>query len=65
VAPGTQFITLGGMVAADVHGKNHHRDGCFGASVLKLRMRVADGRILECSRDQHPDLFGPRSAAWA
>ena len=57
VAPGTQFITLGGMVAADVHGKNHHRDGSFGASVLRLRMRVADGRIVDCSRNQHPDLF--------
>jgi decaprenylphospho-beta-D-ribofuranose 2-oxidase len=57
VAPGTQFITLGGMVAADVHGKNHHRDGCFGANVLRLRMRVADGRVLECSRDENPDLF--------
>jgi FAD/FMN-containing dehydrogenase len=57
VAPGTQFITLGGMVAADVHGKNHHRDGGFGASVLSLRMRVADGRVLECSREAHPELF--------
>lgn len=57
VAPGTQFITLGGMVAADVHGKNHHRDGCFGASVLKLRLRVADGRTLQCSREQEADLF--------
>ena len=57
VAPGTQFITLGGMVAADVHGKNHHRDGSFGSHVSRLRMRVADGRILECSRDVEPDLF--------
>jgi FAD/FMN-containing dehydrogenase len=57
VAPGTQFITLGGMVAADVHGKNHHRDGSFGRHVLRLRMRVADGRILECSREVEPDLF--------
>jgi decaprenylphospho-beta-D-ribofuranose 2-oxidase len=57
VAPGTQIITLGGMVAADVHGKNHHRDGCFGAHVLSLRMRVADGRILECSREREPELF--------
>jgi FAD/FMN-containing dehydrogenase len=57
VAPGTQFITLGGMVAADVHGKNHHRDGSFGNHVTRLRMRVADGRVLECSRDAEPELF--------
>jgi decaprenylphospho-beta-D-ribofuranose 2-oxidase len=57
VTPGTQIITLGGMVAADVHGKNHHRDGCFGAHVRSLRIRVADGRILECSRETEPELF--------
>jgi decaprenylphospho-beta-D-ribofuranose 2-oxidase len=49
VAPGTQFVTLGGMVAADIHGKNHHVAGCFGAHVTALRMRVADGRIVDCS----------------
>ena len=57
VTPGTEFVTLGGMVAADVHGKNHHRAGCFGSHVRALRMRVADGRILECSREVEPDLF--------
>jgi decaprenylphospho-beta-D-ribofuranose 2-oxidase len=57
VTPGTEYVTLGGMVAADVHGKNHHRDGCFGNHVRALRMRVADGRILECSREIEPDLF--------
>ena len=57
VAPGTQFITLGGMVAADVHGKSHHRTGSFGRHVLSLKMRVADGRIVECSREAEPDLF--------
>lgn len=51
VTPGTQFVTLGGMVAADVHGGNHHRDGCFGEHVTRLRMRLADGRIAECSPD--------------
>ena len=52
ITPGTQFVTLGGMVAADVHGKNHHRDGCFGAHVTALKMRLADGRIVECSPDR-------------
>ena len=57
VTPGTQFVTVGGMVAADVHGGNHHRDGCFGGHVTRLRMQVADGRVLECSREVEPDLF--------
>ncbi len=57
VTPGTMFVTLGGMVASDVHGKNHHKDGCFGAHVTRLRLRLADDRIVSCSRDEHPDLF--------
>jgi FAD/FMN-containing dehydrogenase len=57
VSPGTRFVTIGGMVAADVHGKNHHRDGCVGEHVRDITMRVADGRILTCSREVEPDLF--------
>jgi FAD/FMN-containing dehydrogenase len=57
VTPGTHWVTLGGMVAADVHGKSHHTTGCFGAHVRSLRMRVADGRILECSPTLEPELF--------
>lgn len=57
VTPGTTFVTLGGMVASDVHGKNHHCDGTFGEHVRALKMRVADGRIVECTPEQHPDLF--------
>lgn len=57
VSPGTKFVTLGGMVASDVHGKNHHRQGTFGAHVRALRMCLADGRTLECSRTEHDDLF--------
>jgi decaprenylphospho-beta-D-ribofuranose 2-oxidase len=57
VTPGTHYVTLGGMVAADVHGKNHHRNGCFGEHVTALKLRVADGRIVECSDDQERDLF--------
>jgi FAD/FMN-containing dehydrogenase len=57
VTPGTQFVTLGGMVASDVHGKNHHVDGCFGEHVRSIKLRVADGRILECSDEVEPELF--------
>jgi FAD/FMN-containing dehydrogenase len=57
VSPGTQFVTLGGAVASDVHGKSHHVTGCFGAHVKSLTLRVADGRILACSRQTEPELF--------
>jgi FAD/FMN-containing dehydrogenase len=57
VTPGTQFVTLGGMVAADIHGKNHHVDGTIGRHVRAMRLRVATGDIIECSRTREPDLF--------
>ncbi len=57
VSPGTSLITLGGMVASDVHAKNHHVAGCFGEYVRALRMRVADGRILEVTEASDADLF--------
>ncbi len=57
VTPGTQFVTLGGMVAADVHGKNHHRAGSFGEHLVSLKLRVADGRVIECSDAREPALF--------
>ncbi len=57
VVPGTKFVTVGGMIAADVHGKNHHRDGSFGAYVESLTLVTADGKVRECSRSEHADLF--------
>jgi len=57
VSPGTQYVTLGGMVAADVHGKNHHRAGTFGRHVSRIRLRLADGSVVDCSRLEEPDLF--------
>jgi FAD/FMN-containing dehydrogenase len=57
VVPGTRFVTLGGMLAADVHGKNHHVDGCFGAHVSALRVRVGDGRVLDCGPERERGLF--------
>jgi decaprenylphospho-beta-D-ribofuranose 2-oxidase len=57
ISSGTQFVTLGGMVAADVHGKNHHREGSFGAHTVSLVLQTADGRRVACSRDAEADLF--------
>ncbi len=57
VTPGTATVTIGGMVASDVHGKNHHSAGTFGEYVTELTLRVADGSVVKCSRQTHPDLF--------
>ncbi|GMU66967.1 MAG: oxidoreductase [Acidobacteriota bacterium] len=57
VVPGTQFVTLGGMVAADVHGKNHHVAGTIGRHVTALRVLTAAGEIVDCSRECDAELF--------
>jgi decaprenylphospho-beta-D-ribofuranose 2-oxidase len=57
ITPGTSFVTLGGMVAADVHGKGHHSAGTFGQHVTGLRMRIADDSIVWCSPQQRSELF--------
>jgi FAD/FMN-containing dehydrogenase len=57
VTPGTKFVTIGGCVACDVHGKNHHRDGSFGNFVERLALQVADGRVIECGPTRERELF--------
>jgi FAD/FMN-containing dehydrogenase len=57
VSPGTKFVTVGGAVANDVHGKNHHRAGSFGSHVCCLELLRSDGERLLCSPDQNADLF--------
>ena len=57
VVPGTKLVTVGGMIASDVHGKNHHRDGGFGDHLEELSLLVPGGRVLTCSRTQNPELF--------
>lgn len=57
VTPGTAHITLGGAVAADIHGKNHHIDGCFSSHVSQLHVLLANGNLETCSPTLKPDLF--------
>jgi len=57
VVPGTQFVTVGGAIANDVHGKNHHVAGSFGEHVRRLRLVRSDGETIECGPDLRPDLF--------
>ncbi len=57
VSPGTRYVTLGGMVASDIHGKNHHVKGTFGNYVRRLRMRLGSGKVLDVTPESHPDLF--------
>jgi FAD/FMN-containing dehydrogenase len=56
--PGTRFVTLGGAVANDVHGKNHHGAGTFGASVVGLGLLRSDGRRMKLTPKIEPELFG-------
>lgn len=57
VTPGTKFITIGGGVASDVHGKNHHVDGAISRHVLDMDIYTGSKGLITCSRDQYPDLF--------
>lgn len=57
VTPGTQFCTVGGAIASDVHGKNHHVDGSFGDHLQRFSIMLPSGEIVECSREQNAPLF--------
>jgi len=57
VTPGTRFVTIGGAIASDIHGKNHHSDGSFGDHVTSLRMMLADTTIVTIAPGNDPELF--------
>lgn len=57
VTPGTKFVTLGGAIAADVHGKNHHREGSFRAAVDWVDVMGPDGTVDRLSASRNPALF--------
>jgi FAD/FMN-containing dehydrogenase len=57
VTPGTSFVTVGGAVANDVHGKDHHFAGTFGDHVLSLTLYRSDGQVLHCSPSENSEMF--------
>jgi len=57
VTPGTQFVTVGGAIANDVHGKSHHVHGTFAHHVLKFTLIRSDGEVIECSPTKNKDWF--------
>ena len=57
VTPGTKFVTIGGAIASDVHGKNHHLDGCFSEHVRSLKISISENELLHCSKEENQEIF--------
>jgi len=57
VVPGTRYVSVGGAVANDIHGKNHHRRGSLGSHVRRLELLRSDGQRYLCTPDEHAGLF--------
>lgn len=57
ITPGTKFVTVGGCIANDVHGKAHHVDGCFSRCVDSMDLLLASGEVVTVSREQDAPLF--------
>ena len=57
VTPGTSYVTLGGAIASDIHGKNHHIAGTFGQHVKFINIMLGTGEVIKASESENPDLF--------
>lgn len=57
VTPGTKMISVGGAIASDVHGKNHHSEGCFSEYVLDFKLITENGEVITCSKEENSEKF--------
>ena len=57
VTPGTQFVTVGGTLACDIHGKNHHVDGCWSDHIRRVELLLGSRKVVVCDRETEPELF--------
>lgn len=57
VTPGTKYVSVGGAIASDIHGKNHHVAGTFSNCVLSFRLLLPNGTVVKCTKQNNPELF--------
>ena len=64
VTPGSKYITIGGCVASDVHGKNHHKTGSFDKTIMSFRLKLPNNEIITCSKKRILNSIKPQLVEW-